>query len=475
MNSNFTVSTNKVFLKIPLLILILTILHIFRFITYEYTPDTALYILVWKLVIASITGFFFSWYFYLNKKWVLGIITHLLFILFAFQTNLSNLIDYYFSIDNSSSIRTSLQTILFLVSASWFAFGFFKTEKVKPNKKAFLNVFLLVIATYFVLASGLGKLSELFQQIISSDSSFFEYLVQLLVILTRVLKCFVLLIGFYYLLSKIINTNKESNILAPQYISKSFFSKGFAISYTLIFLVFFSVLENIVAFVLFSFFSRNSFDFYENIQLLSNFAYLIYAVCFLGQLMQYRSYSLKHFYGIFSAVALFPVLNTVSLFVLRHKRKVKSVSDFIKTALKQRNTHLFIYAVLMIAFILFINKDDLTNEDELAWIFAGIILHCICLFIVSLNKKNVYIAPAIITLLWIIKNYSSFSFIETITENVFDVSILSQGIFIITIYYLTYYLLFYIYHKAFYVNTDEEQIKAELDTHFSNTNESEVL
>ena len=163
-------------------------------------------------------------------------------ILFALQTRLSNLLDYYLSFDNSSSIKTSILTLLFLASASWFSFGFFKTENVKPKKKAFLKVFLLVIATYFVLASGLGKLSELFQQIISSDSSFFEYLIQLLIVLTRVLKCFVLLIAFYYLLSKILNPNNQNSILAPQYISKSFFSKGFAVTYTLIFLVFFSVL-----------------------------------------------------------------------------------------------------------------------------------------------------------------------------------------------------------------------------------------
>jgi hypothetical protein len=59
MSSNFTISTNKVLLKTPLLILAFTVLHIIRFVVYEFTPDTALYILIWKLVIAVNTGLFF--------------------------------------------------------------------------------------------------------------------------------------------------------------------------------------------------------------------------------------------------------------------------------------------------------------------------------------------------------------------------------------------------------------------------------
>jgi hypothetical protein len=399
----------------------------------------------------------------------------LLFILFALRTRLSQLIDYYFSIDNSSSINTTTLTVLLILSASWFTFGFLKIEQVKQNKKAFIKVFLLVIATYFVQANGIGKLSEIFQKVISSDSSFIEYFIQLLIILSRVLKNFVLLIGFYFLLSKIVQPNKQKLLLDPQYISQSFLSKGFAISFTLIFLVFFGVLENVLSFVLFSFFSRDYFDFFENLQLLSNFGYLLFAVWFLGQLIQYRSYSLKHFYGIFSAISLFPILNLVSLFVLKYKRKEKSITEFINNMTKQRNIHLGVYVILTIAFLIFINKDDLSNEDEFTWVLAAIILHCICLFIVSINKKYVYLAPAIITFLWVVKNYTSFAFIDSITENTFDISILSQGVFILTIYYLMYYLLFYIYHKTFYIETNKELLKKDLETKFSNTNAPEVL
>ncbi len=455
----FSKNQEKGLKKITWFIAILLLFQVIQYVVYEFTPDTDFYILLWKYLYCFLFSFIFAWYFYALRKWLIGIAVQLLFVpILIYIDPLYDVLDYYTDFANSQYIYKVLLWVLVLTPCLAVSYWYMKQENLRIQLKSFSKVFGFVMVLFFVLNSNVDNLFNSLPIRFNSTSTI-QYVFHAILIILMTLKKVVLLIGFYYMLNRLTSWQKFYYPLDQQFVNQKLFSIGFFVSFTLIFMLFIGLLKEFAA-MTFNLFSDHSKSLVTYSETISHLIIMGLSARFLGFLIQYRSFSLRRYFGIFTALSLFPVINLISFFVSWFKWSVKSLKNYKARAVKAKVYHVFIYCALLILFYAFEKFPD-TESEDLYYLIFELALHIGCIILLSEFKFAQYITPGILTLYFVYTAYDDFKQFNSISE-LFGISWLVNAIFVVISYYIMYYILHFIYHKSFYVEKNDTLLNSHL-------------
>ncbi|MEL1252541.1 hypothetical protein AAEO57_02035 [Flavobacterium sp. DGU38] len=462
MSHLFSITQKKALDFIWILSLIIAFFYCNNYFISFYGPETTTYDNLYKTQAWFLHSLVFAWYFYRNNLKQKGIILQLLFIpYYILRKDLYHTIDYYLDIENSSNIGTVLDFITFIIPILYFSISYFKNEanlKSKANFKTYLSYFSLVIIMFYIIESNVDEFFNYFSFI--GDSPYIQDLIVCFIFLLIAFKTAMVLAGFFYISNRILSLKKIINPLDVQPISGNFFKWGFIISYTILLMSIVDLGSN--AFRI-SFYSFNDLEITQILFYLSSFFVLFVSGRFLANLIQYRNYSLKKYFGIVNSLSLVPIFNLIPFFVLLFSKKSpKLIKDYIVKLKTKRNIHLAIYSVLIILFICysyFSIQEELRNVN----VFYKIPIQITAIILLSRFRFTTKIIPFAIAI---------FSYYEDIKE-IFDFTkgylfFIEDKIFsfiwlAVISAFLIYYISYYIIHKSFYTEYFQHQNDLEFE------------
>jgi hypothetical protein len=444
-----------------ILILIIATFDISNYFVNNYSPDTTAYTYVSRIQNWLIYSTFFAWYFYRNRKIIHGILIQLLFIpYYIFKNDWSVLGDYYLDFDNSQHIYNFVRFITFIIPITYFSIAYFKNEafsnSLSKKKKFFIHLGLTLVLSYVVETD----VDEFYKYVaFASDSLYTQDMIVSVILLLISTKSVFSLIGFFYISNRIYSKQALKNPLDIQNISSNFFKWGFAISYTLFV---FSIIDLGSNAFRISFFSSN-IKLTGILYLLSSFFVVFISGRFFAQLIQYRNYSLKKYFGVINSLSVLPLFNLIPFLTLVISRKSqKTIENYILTLKKKRNIHLSIYCGLIILFICYgYFSSDSEYRDTSTFFQIPMMIGAVILL--SRYRVMTKVVPFVLVLIGYFEDIKElFDFTKGILFFIEENMLSFIWLGAVSVF-LLYYIIYYTIHKSFYTEYFEDQDESEFE------------
>ncbi|KIA99910.1 hypothetical protein OA93_03620 [Flavobacterium sp. KMS] len=462
MTEKYSATQKRALNSIWILISLIAFFYCSNYFVSFYGPETTIYDTIWKAQSWFLHSLIFAWYFYKNDLIKKGIIIQLLFIpYFTLRNDLYLTADYYLPIANSAYIHSVVQFFTFIIPMLYFSVSYFKNEKhatTFSKYKTFLIQLVITIVLSYIIESDVDEFYKYFASV--SDSPYTQDVIVCFIFLLISIKTALVLAGFFYISNRIYSRKEIINPVDIQPISNSFFKWGFIISYTVLIMCIIDLGSNALRV---SFYAFDKIEYTRVLFFLSSFFVLFVSGRFLGNLLQYRNYSLKKYFGVINALSLLPILNLISFFILLFSKKGnQSIPEYITKLKTKRNIHLAIYCVLAVLLICYgyFSTEAEYRDPNVFYKIPMLIIAVILLTRFRVTTKIVPFAIAIITYYEDIKEVFDFTkgYLFFIQDKIFSFLWLA----IISVF-MVYYVFYYIIHKSFYTEYFQNQDEIEFE------------
>jgi len=465
MISIFTNQQQKAINSIWVLGIIIALLQISNYFINNYGPETLFYNYLWETQNWFLESLIFAWYFYRNKMTAKAVIIQLLFIpYYIFKSEWAGFLDYHLEIENSAQIYTFLNFTTFLIPLILFTIFYFKAE-TKPASVSKLKSMLIQFIFTFLFSYVLSSDPDSLYKYVGSFAGGSLYQKDILVCAIYALisfKTVSVLIAFLYLSNRIYTLKKLINPIDVQAVSANFFKWGFSITYPILLLL---TIEMVASAISMSFSSELKIAAVFSV--VSNLIFLFISARFFANLIQFRNYTLKNYFGVINAVSILPLLNLGPFFLLIFaKINPAPISTYIGSLKKKRNIHLIIYCALLVLYYVY-QYFSMDKEIRSFAVFYKLIVFVVSIIALARFKISTKIIPflAVIILYYSdIKDLFDFTdgFLSFIKHKV--ISFIWLATFST---FVLYYVIDYILHKCFYTeyfeNKNEEEFAAYIE------------
>ncbi|WP_136668879.1 hypothetical protein [Flavobacterium sp. H122] len=462
MTDIFSATQKRALNSIWILIAIIAFLYSSNYFVSYYGPETTIYKRLCSIQNWLLYSLVFAWYFYKNRLFKKGIVQQLLFLpSMVLLDELTLTADYYLDIENSSHILIFFQFITYIIPVVFFSVSYFKTEKhILQFSK--IKTFLLQLALTIILSFAIESNVDNFYNYIAfiGDTPYMQDIIVCSIFLLVSIKTALVLAGFYYITNRIYSRKKLINPIDRQPISNTFFKMGFIISYTVLLMCIIDLGQYALSI---SFFAFEEIEPNNVIFFLSSFFVLFISGRFLGNLIQYRNYSLKKYFGIINTLTLAPIFNLIPfLILLLSEKSQNNIGTYITKLKLKRNIHLTIYcalAVLFVCYEYFSTEAEIRNLTILYKI-PMLIVAVLLLTRFRITTKLVPFAIVTITFYNEIKEVFDFTkgYLFFIQEKIFSFLWLA----VISVC-MVYYIIYYVIHKSFYTEYFQDQNETDFE------------
>ncbi|MFB9077452.1 hypothetical protein ACFFLS_18300 [Flavobacterium procerum] len=427
-----------------------------------YGPETTLLDKIYRVQDWLLHSLLFSWYFYKNDLIKKGIIIQLLFMPYSIlRDDLYLTIDYYLDIDTGSTIRLIIHFVTFIIPIVYFSVSYFKNEKHNTGLSK-LKAFSLQIILSLILSYTIESDVDQFYNYLSfaGDSPYKQDIIVCFILLLVSIKTVLVLISYFYISNRIYFRKKIINPIDVQPISSSFFKWGFITSYTILLISIINLGRNALSI---SFFAFDDIEFTQVLFFLSSFFVLFVSGRFLGNLIQYRNYSLKKYFGIINSLSLLPIFNLISFFILLFSKKNnETIENYINKLKTKRNIHLLIYcslAVLLICYGYFSKEAEYRDTKD----FYKIPILITAVILLTRFRITTKIIPFVIVLISYFEDLKEiFDFTKGYLFFIQDKIFSFLWLALISVC-MVYYVFYYIIHKSFYTEYFQDQDKIQFE------------
>ena len=387
----------------------------------------------------------FSWYFVVNRRWKsLLMVLPLLIMCFFFMKEIRDTIDYYMPFEkiiNSDTLRKYTYLLIELAAVFVLAKRYMVEENV-AGKGTFTKLFFLNLGFFSLYNADMGMI----EQFISSgsfSSKTTEFFVTLFYYVLTSVKTISMFGAFLFLINCIA---KRESIYTFSDSVLQFANRHFGVAVLIVIsCVIFSfgyLLENAISLEM-DFFGKKLtiFGWINNIAVVILF---VISCRFTGQFLQLRSHLKQKYYGVVGSSVWIPVINIISLLMIKFDDKIKFLSP--GNFEKAKKIHL-VAASLLILF--FYRNDILDNDKRLeGLLMSAIYIAAFC--IVSYLKKYNWLFPAILAaIVMIVKIFpfykdaydTEFVFKDYALDplgHTFSIAMVLSGIVFYGIYYIAF-------------------------------------
>lgn len=474
MKQLFSTTQNKVIDDIWKYGLSLFVLSMTLYLINVFTPNTNFFKHLWRTISWFFNSLIIAWYFYKNNKLKEGIIFQLLSFPYFFGSNISFFIDYNLTSSfytytwyNSEYIAKIIRFISFMLPLLYFVKQYLVIENTHHVKKIkWFHGFLISAILMHVIDVDIDSFFNYFN-FLNFENPYIQDFIVAIIEVVGTFKILFIMVGFFYITNKLNHISSLRNAIEEQFIDKKFFKWGFIISFSILFLTLINLGGSIFQV---SIYFNDALDFAEIFGLLANYFLLLYSGRFLGNLIQFRGYSLRKYFGIWNVFTLIPILNLIPFLMLLLSKKREKVTEYLSKINKNKIIHLSIYCVLLAGFLLYeyIDKPkELQNIKDL----IKIPIFLVAIFLVTRYKFMTKIVPfAVVLFLYFqdIKEFFQFTedYLTFFKERIFSFLWLSS--FAV---FLVYYILYYVLHKCFFVDYSNDKNQEKLIANLEKFNE----
>ncbi|KFC23431.1 hypothetical protein [Epilithonimonas lactis] len=440
----------KIFRSIKSLWILLAIFIAVDFTTNFFYPENKSSFLatIFDFLSDALACLLFTWYFVINKRWrSLLIVLPLLVLCFFFMKDLRDTLDYYFPFEkliDSDTLRKYTYLIVELAAVFVLSKRYLVEENIE-GKWSLLKVFLLNLGFFSLYNTDMGMLEQMITSA-SYSSKTVEFIVTLIYYALSSIRSVAFLGAFLFLmacLSKRENIYNFSSVVL-QFVNR-YFGTAVLISISCLIFFFFYLLENAVSLEL-DFFGKKLtvFGWINNISVI-----VFFVICsrFVGQFLKERSILKQKYYGVVGSSVWIPVVNIISLLMIKFDDKIKFLSP--ANLGKAKKVHLIIASIL----ILFNYKNDILDSNKRleGLLFAAI--YIAAFWIVAYIKKYNWIFPLILAgLVTMIKVYPFYSgiydeefmfkdYVLDFVKHTFSIAMILTTIVFYGIYYIAFQTL----------------------------------
>ena len=447
---NNDVLSHKIFKSIQKLWIFLIIFIGIDFVSNYFYPEVTTSFLAKFLdfLSSALSCLFFSWYFVVNKRWKpLLMVLPFLIISFFFLKDFKQTLDYYIpfeTIIDSKTLKNYTSILLTLATVFVLSKNYLREENI-TGKRSFLKVFLLVLGLFSLYNSDL----DFIEQIMSSatfSSKTTEFFITLLFYILTSVRSVAFLGAFLFLMSCL--ANKENIYTFSNKIlqfANRYFGVTVLIVISCIIFSFGYLIESAVSLEL-DFFGKKLtiFGWLNNISVIA-----VFIICtrFVGQLLKERSVLKQKYYGIVGSTVWMPIVNIVSLLMIKFDDKIKFLS--VENISKLKKIHLIIASIL----ILFYYKNDILDNDKRVEGLLLSFIYIASVWVVAYIKKYNWIfavlLAAIVTMTKVFPFYGGLYSTEFIfkdyvldfVKHTFSIAMIMLTIVFYGIYYIAYQTL----------------------------------
>jgi hypothetical protein len=472
MKQLFSETQNRVVHKIWIFGVVLFSLSMLLYCIDVFTPNTNFF----KQFFRTLNWFFntliIAWYFYKNDKTKVGVIFQLISIPYFFGSNISFFLDYNFTSYfydytwyKSDYISKIVRFITFMLPLLYFVKHYIKLENANLSKKLkWIPCFLISLILMNVIDVNVDDLFKYFGFLNFSEPYYQDILVTIIQVICT-FKILFILVGFFYITNRLDQISSLRKPIAEKYIDNNFFKWGFIISFSILLLTLLNLGQSIFSISIYS----REFELAAVSKLLSNYFLVFYSGRFLGNLVQYRGYSLKKYFGIINVFTLAPLLNIIPFLVLLLSKKRDDASQYLNNMNKNKNIHLAVYCFLISGFLVYdyFDKEVKDTKD-----LIKIPVYLLAIFLVTRFKIMTKIVPFVVVLFLYFEDIKAFfdfteGYLSFFKEKIFSFLWLSSFAL-----FLVYYVLYYVLHKSFYVDYSNAKSQEKLSANIEKFNQS---
>jgi hypothetical protein len=389
---------------------------------------------------------FFLWYFLINRRWKsVLIILPFLIVLFFFMKDIRNLVDYYIPFEeiiNSGTLRKWTYLIIqficvFIVSKRYLA------EEEINIKQPLLKLFLLNLGLFVLYNTDLGIIEKLIGNA-SYGSKSTEFFVNIIYYSLSGIKSVAYLGAFLFLTACLAQRENfytfSQNALQT---ANRYFGSAVLIAISCIIFSFGALLESAFSLEL-DFFGKDlTFLGWLNMAVLV----LFFVICarFTGQLIKERSVLKQKYYGAVGASVWVPIINIISLLMIRFDDKIKFLAP--SNMEKAKKIHLAVISLL----IIFQFRNGLMEKKMEDIIMC--VIYIAAFWIVGYIKKFTWLFPVILgVVVTVIKVYPFYNgvyaqefifkdYVLDFLKHTFSIALVLTVIVFYGIYYIAYQAL----------------------------------
>lgn len=474
MKQLFSTTQNKVIDYIWKYGLALFALSMTLYLIDVFTPSTTFFKQLWRIFSWYFNSLIIAWYFYKNNKLKEGIIFQLLSFPYFLGSNISFFIDYNLTSSfytlawyNTEYIAKILRFITFMLPLLYFVKQYLAIENTHHSKKIkWIHGFLISAVLMHVIDVDINSFFNYFS-FLNFENPFIQDFIVAIIEAVGVFKILIIMVGFFYITNKLNHISSLRNPIEEQFIDKKFYKWGFIISFSILFLTLINLGGSIFQV---SIYSNNDMDLAAVFGLLANYFLLFYSGRFLGNLIQFRGYSLRKYFGIWNVFTLIPILNIIPFLILLFAKKREEISEYLSKINKNKIIHLSIYCVLLVCLFIY-EYFDMPKELQNTKYLIKIPVFLIAIFLVTRYKFMIKIVPfAVVLFLYFqdIKEFFEFTedYLTFFKERIFSFLWLSS--FAV---FLVYYVIYYVLHKCFFVDFSNDKNQEKLISNLENFNE----
>lgn len=444
---NNDVLSPKIFNAIKSLWILLAIFIGIDFITNHFYPEKSDSSLAkfFDLLSSGLHCLFFLWYFIINRRWKSFLLAlPLLVVSFFFMKDIRNFLDYYIpfeTIINSGTIRKYSYLIVQLL-AIFVLSKRYLVEELVTGKWALGKVFLLNFGIFSLYNSDVGMV----EQMISTgkfSSKTGEFIITFIYYSLTSVRSIAFLGAFLFLTGCVVQRQNiyhfSSKVL--QYANR-YFVTAILISISCLIFSFGYLLENAISLQMDFFGERLTIFGWLN----SAAVITLFVICsrFIGQLLKSRSLQKQKYYGVIGSTVWVPVLNIISLLMIKFDDKIKflSPSNFEKA----KKIHLIIASFFI---LFFYRKDIIENDSRLEGVVLSSIYIASFWVVANLKKYNWGFPLILAGLVTMIKVYPFYSgifgkefmfkdYVLDFLKHTFSIAMILTTIVFYGIYYIAY-------------------------------------
>ncbi|RBQ10301.1 hypothetical protein [Pedobacter miscanthi] len=466
MTSIFSNQQQKAINFIWVLGIIIAILQISNYFINNYGPETPFYNYLWETQNWFLESLVFAWYFYRNKLITKGIIIQVLFMpYYIFKSDWAGFLDYHLEIENSEQIYTIVNFATFIIPLILFTIFYYRAE-IKPagtsKIKAIITQFVFTFIFSYILSSDPDSLYNFVGGIVGT-SLYQKDIAVCAIFLLIAFKTVSVLIAFFYLSNRIYNLKELVNPIDVQPISAHFFKWGFLISYPILLLL---IVEMGVSVFTMSF-SSSGLKIPTVLNVVSGLIFLFITARFFANLIQFRNYTLKNYFGVINAFSVLPVLNLAPFFLLIFaKINTAPISNYIQSLKQKRNIHLAIYCALLVVYYVY---QYFSKEKEIRdfSVFYKLIVFVISIILLARFKLSTKIVPFLaVAVLYFSEIKDLFDFTDgflSFLKNKIISFVWLGTLATFILYYVTDYILHKCFYTEYFEQNDEDKFKAYIE------------
>ncbi|HCA09138.1 hypothetical protein [Chryseobacterium sp.] len=394
----------------------------------------------------TLSSLFFLWYFLVNKRWKsVLIILPFFIILFFCMKGIRNMVDYYVPFEetiNSDTLRKWTYLIIQFVTVFVVSKRYLVEEEINI-KQPLLKLFLLNLGLFILYNTDLGLIEKLIGSA-SYDSKTTEFIVNFVYYTLISIKNVAYLGAFFFLTACLANResfytfSKEALQTANKY-----FVPAMLIVISCIIFSFGGLLESALSMEL-DFFGKDlTLIGWMNMVVIVVF----FVICtrFTGQLLKERSVLKQKYYGAVGASIWVPLINIVSLLMIRFDDKIKFLAP--SNIEKAKKVHLAVISLL----IIFQFRNGLMEKkvDDILMC----IIYMAAFWIVAYIKKFTWLFPvvlgAVVTVIKVFPFYNGVydqefvfkDYVLDLFKHTFSIALVLTVIVFYGIYYIAYQAL----------------------------------